>query len=197
MKGFFNVLVVTLLAMAVGLARDTYAANSKDVELRNFRSAQAQVKADEVAVSIALPALADIFWKGGNSSSGQVMEIDAQEQTLSIQRSGRSASIRLSKIDKVVFKNGAAVYRSDGRQIIRGERERPVGSQETWSGVTLSTFDIQNPSQGLAVVRLSPPVVSTAKLRGIQQVARDRQYVVDEIRFNPEQGTMTILATPY
>jgi len=34
-------------------------------------------------------------------------------------------------------------------------------------------------------------------LQGIQSVARNRQYVVDEIQFDSQQRTITILATPY
>jgi hypothetical protein len=61
----------------------------------------------------------------------------------------------------------------------------------------MSAFRMQDASQGQAVVSLRPPIVSAAQLRGIRQVASDRQYVVDEMRFNPQQRTMTILVTPY
>jgi hypothetical protein len=144
-----------------------------------------------------LPTDAEILLKGGQSSSGRVTGIDGQGQKLLIERGRSAGSIPLSKIEKVVFRDGALVYRSDGRQIIRGERERPVGRQATWSGIGLSAFRMQNASQGQAVVSLKPPIVSVAQLRGIRQVASDRQYVVDEMRFNSQQRTMTILATPY
>lgn len=178
MNNFFKVLVVALLVTTTGLLGDTHAATSKDVETANFLSAQAQVKADEQPVPVALPELADVFLKRGESSSGRVMAIDAQRQTLLIQRNGKSASIPLNQVERVVFKEGVKVYRSDGRQIIPGERERPVGKPETWSGIELSTFRMQNATQGQAVVRLGPPVVSRAKLRGILSVASSRQYSV-------------------
>ncbi len=197
MKTFFKVLVVALLATTAGLAGQTHTAISKDIETGNFLLAQVQVKADEAQVPVALPELADVFLKGGESSSGRVTAIDSQGQTLSIQRNGKSASIPLSKIESVKFKDGVKVYRSDGRQIIRGERDRPVGSQATWSGIGLNTFLVQNASQGQAVVRLGPPGVPKAKLRAILAVASDRQYVVDEMQFDLQQKTMTIRATPY
>jgi len=131
------------------------------------------------------------------SSSGRVIGIDAKGQALSIQRNGKTATIPLSRIQKVVFKNGALVYRSNGRQIIRGERDRPTGKLVTWSGIPLNTFTVKDSTQGQAVVKLKPPVVSTAQLRGIQSVARNRQYVVNEIQFNSQQRTITILAKPY
>jgi hypothetical protein len=195
MKAFFKVWVVALLVTAAGWAGDNHATTSKDVETQNFLSAQAQVKVDEALVPVALPTDAEIFLKGGQSSSGRVTGIEGQK--LLIERGRSAGSIPLSQIEKVVFRDGALVYRSDGRQIIRGERERPVGRQATWSGIGLSAFRMQNANQGQAAVRLRPPIVSAAQLRGIRQVASDRQYVVDEMRFNSQQRTMTILATPY
>jgi hypothetical protein len=84
-----------------------------------------------------------LILKGGESSSGQITGIDAQEEALSIQRSGITTTIPLNKIQRVVFKNGALVYRSNGRQIIRGERDRPTGKLVTWSGIPLNTFTIK------------------------------------------------------
>ncbi|MBW4565851.1 MAG: hypothetical protein KME32_33170 [Mojavia pulchra JT2-VF2] len=197
MKAFFQGWVVAILVMAAALAGNIQAVISKDVKTESFFLAQIPVKADELELIVALPELAEVILKKGESSSGRVIGIDAQGQALSIQRSGKTAMIPLSQIQKVVFKNGALVYRSNGRQIIRGERDRPIGKPVTWSGIPLNTFTVKNPTQGQAVVKLKPPVVSTAQLQGIQSVARNRQYVVDEIQFNSQQRTITILAKPY
>lgn len=197
MKAFFQGWVVAILVMAAAIAGNIQAVISQDVKTGNFLLAQTSVNADELELAVALPELAEVILKGGESSSGQITGIDAQGEALSIQRSGKTATIPLSQIKKVVFKNGALVYRSNGRQIIRGERDRPAGKLVTWSGIPLNTFTVKNSTQGQAVVKLKPPVVSTAQLRGIQSVARDRQYVVDEIQFNSQQRTITILAKPY
>ncbi|MEH2391252.1 MAG: hypothetical protein V7K21_06085 [Nostoc sp.] len=197
MKTFFQGWVVAILVMVAALAGNIQAVISKDVKTENFFLAQTPVNADELELAVALPELAEIIFKGGESSSGRVIGIDAQEQALLIQRSGKTATIPLSKIQKVVFKNGALAYRSNGRQIIRGERDRPTGKSVTWSNIPLNTFTIKNSTQGQAVVKLKPPIVSTAQLLGIQSVARNRQYVVDEIQFNSQQRTITILANPY
>lgn len=159
--------------------------------------AQTPINADELELAVALPELAEVMLKGGESSSGRVIGIDAQGQALSIRRNDKTTTIPLSQIQRVVFKNGALVYRSNGRQIIRGERDRPTGKLVTWSGIPLNTFTVKNSTQGQAVVKLKPPVVSTEQLQGIQSVARNRQYVVDEIQFNSQQRTITILAKPY
>ena len=197
MKAFFQGWVVAILVMAAAIAGNIQAVISQDVKTGNFLLAQTPVNADELELAVALPELAEVILKGGESSSGQITGIDAQGEALSIQRSGKTATIPLSQIKKVVFKNGALVYRSNGRQIIRGERDRPTGKLVTWSGIPLNTFTVKNSTQGQAVVKLKPPVVSLAQLRGIQSVARNRQYVVDEIQFNSQQKTITILAKPY
>ncbi len=197
MKTFFQRWVVAILVMAAALAGNIQAVISQNVKTENLLLVQTPVNADELDLAVALPELAEVILKGGESSSGRVIGIDAQGQALSIQRNGKTATIPLSRIQKVVFKNGALVYRSNGRQIIRGERDRPTGKLVTWSGIPLNTFTVKDSTQGQAVVKLKPPVVSTAQLRGIQSVARNRQYVVNEIQFNSQQRTITILAKPY
>ncbi len=196
MKAFFQGWFVAILVMAAAIAGNIQAVISQDIKTGNLLLAQTPVNADELELAVALPELTEVILKGGESSSGQITGIDAQGEALSIQRSGKTATIPLNKIQRVVFKNGA-VYRSNGRQIIRGERDRPTGKLVTWSGIPLNTFTIKNSTQGQAVVKLKPPVVTTAQLRGIQSVARNRQYVVDEIQFNSQQRTITILAKPY
>ena len=198
MKAFFQGWVVAILVMAAALAGNLQSVMSQDVKTENLLLAQTQIKTDELELAVALPELAEVVLKGGESSSGRVVGIDVKGEALSIQRSGKTATIPLSKIQKVIFKNAALVYRRDGRsQYIRGERDRPQGKAVTWSGIPLNAFTVKNPTQGQAVVKLKPPVVSTAQLQGIQSVAKNRQYVVDEIQFNSQQRTVTILAKPY
>jgi hypothetical protein len=197
MKAFFQGWVVAILVIAAAIAGNIKTVIGQDVKRENFLLAQTPVNADELELAVALPELAEVMLKGGESSSGRVIGIDAQGQALSIRRNDKTTTIPLSQIQRVVFKNGALVYRSNGRQIIRGERDRPIGKLVTWSGIPLNTFTVKNSTQGQAVVKLKPPVVSTEQLRGIQSVARNRQYVVDEIQFNSQQRTITILAKPY
>ncbi|MEH1916046.1 hypothetical protein [Nostoc sp.] len=197
MKAFFQGWVVAILVMAAAIAGNIEAVIGQNIKTGNLLLAQTPVNADELELAVALPELAEVMLKGGESSSGRVIGIDAQGEALSIQRSGKTATIPLSQIQRVVFKNGASVYRSNRQQIIRDERDRPTGKTVTWSGIPLNTFTVKNPTQGQAVVKLKPPVVSTAQLWGIKSVATDRQYVVDEIQFDSQQRTITILATPY
>ncbi|MGJ5672924.1 MAG: hypothetical protein ACR9NN_04800 [Nostochopsis sp.] len=199
MKSYLKIIVV-IVALTTGLAANSQAVTgqnveSKSIEKKSFLLTQAQVKAKPVAISVALPALADVSLKGGESVSGRMTAIDPSGQTLSMWRSGKTFPYPLKQVEKVVFRNDAKVYRSNGKVIYRGERDHPQGQQVTWNGLPLGTFIIKN--QGLAVVNLEPPVVSPERLRGIQSVAKDRQYVVDEMQFNLQQKTMSIRATPY
>jgi hypothetical protein len=197
MKPYFKV-IVAILVLTTGLAANFQAVSSQNVEQKNFLLTQAQVKAEPVAVSVALPELADVSLKGGESRSGRVTAIDPSGQTLSMQRSDKTLSIPLKQVEKVVFRKNARAYISNGSVMrIRGERDRPRGQQVLWNGLPLSTFIIKNANQGQAVVNLQPPVVSPERLLGIRSVARDRQYVLDEMQFNLQQKTMSIRATPY
>ncbi len=195
MKSYFKILFVMVVATVTGLVANSQAVTGQNVEKKNLLLTQAQVQ--PVAVSVALPELADVSLKGGKSQSGRVTAIDSSGQTLSMQRSGKTLSVPLKQVEKVVFRNGATVYRSNGQQIIRGERDRPKGQQVIWNGLPLGTMTIKNANQGLAVVNLTPPVVSPERLLGIKSVARDRQYVVDEMQFDLQQKTMSIRVTPY
>lgn len=198
MKALLKLTVVGFLATAAGLAANNLSAIGREVKTGKFLLTQTPVTAQTLDLAVALPNLADIFLKGGESSSGRVIAIDAKAQRLSIQRQGSAPTyIPLSQIEKVAFRNAAVVYRSDGRKIIRGERQSITPKPVTWNGIPLDTFSIKNPQQGQAEVKLGPPIVTAAKLSGIQSVAKDRQYVVEQIQFNPQKKTMTIQATPY
>ncbi|MBD2595264.1 hypothetical protein H6G74_13125 [Nostoc spongiaeforme FACHB-130] len=197
MTASLKVMFAGVLAAGTLLAGYTISAIAKEVKTGNLLLAQTPAKSKFVELPIALPNLAKISLKGGESQSGKIIQVDAQKQTLKIQRSSDTLSISLNKIDKVQFDNKALVYRSDGRRIIRGEQKHHTAKQVTLNGLPLNTFTIQNSATGTAKVKLAPPVVSRGELLGIQAVAEDRQYVVDQMQFNPQKRTMTIQATPY
>ncbi|MFB2922348.1 hypothetical protein [Aerosakkonema funiforme] len=193
MKTFLKILAVALVATAPQLTGDTHAATSQNLPTGNLLTAQ--VNADEAPVPVALPNLADVLLNGGESSSGRVTAIDSQK--LSLQRDSNSTSIPLSQVKKVVFRESGLVYKASGQPVIRGDGTTPAAKQAVWSGVPLNAFRVQDPLIGQAEVRLGPPVVTRLRLQGIVSVAKDRTYVVDEIQFDLQKRTMTIMATPY
>jgi hypothetical protein len=188
-------LVVALFTVTAGMAAQVNVA-SQEVQKQNLRSVQAQANVNQ-PVSVALPTDAKILMKKGKERSGRVVEIDEKSQTLSIQRGWEKESHPLSQIEKIVFANNAVVYRSIGGQFIRGEIPPATKIQAKWNGIPISDFRLIDAVKGQAEVNLGPPVVSRGQLRGIVGVAKDRQFVVDEMQFDVQKKTMTIAATPY
>lgn len=193
LKEVSSIFVVAVLATGF-VAQGKVA--SKEVLGRNLPFLQAQVNSEEKPLSVALPTLAEVFLKGGESMSGRVMEIDSQGQKLWMQRDREKASIPLGKVEKVVFKDDNVFYRSDGIQVMRGSggtEVSPAGGQVSLPNIPLNAFRLRDANKGLAEVSLGTGGLS----RGIRDTAKTRQFVVDEMQFNLPKKTMMILATPY
>lgn len=194
-RNTFFFLVVALFIVTTGMAVQVNAA-SKEVQTQNSPSVQAQANTSQ-PIGIALPTDATISMKTGKKREGRVVEIDEKSQKLSIQRGREKESHPLSKIEKIVFAKDAVVYRNNGGQVIRGDGTQATSIQAKWNGIPMSNFKLKDAVKGQAVVNLGPPVVNRAQLRGIVGVAKDRQFVVDEMQFDVQKKTMTIVATPY
>ena len=188
-------LVLALFTVTASMTAQVNAA-SQEVQKQNLPSVQAQANASQ-PIPVALPIKAKIEMKGGGIRDGQVLEIDEKEQKLWIKGAVDKKPLPLSQVEKIVFPNNAVVYRANGGPIVRGELAPATSIQAKWNGIPISAFELKDAAQGQAVVKLGPPVVSRGQLRGILGVAKDRQFVVDEMQFNVQKKTMTILATPY
>ena len=192
-------LVVALFTVTAGMAAQVNAA-SQEVQKQNLPSVQAQANASG-SIPVALPTDAKISMKKGTPQSGRVVEIDEKTQKISIQRGWDKVSIPLGQIDKIVFSKTAVVYYSNGGPVIRGEL-RPANRTEIWRGIPMNAFRLLNPlEKGQAELNLGS-VVSTDTLSEIRAIMagngkNTRQYVVDEMQFNVQKKTMTIVATPY
>ncbi|WP_449418993.1 hypothetical protein [Phormidium nigroviride] len=194
-KALSSTLAVAFLATATGLLTQATVA-SKDVQRRDLPSLQAQANQNKEPLKVALPTLAQVMLKGGNPPiSGKVTEIDSLGQKLLIERNSQKLSLPLSKVEKVVFKNGNVFYRTDGRQVFRGDggTVSPAGEQRTLPNIPMNAFTLEDANKGLAEVTLGPGGIS----RGIRDTAKNRQFVVDEMQFNLPKKTMMIKATPY
>ena len=190
-------LVVALFTVTAGMAAQVNA-TSQEVQKQNLRSVQAQPNASQ-PIPVALPIKAQIEMKGGGIRDGKVVQIDEKGQKLWIQgeTDKKSLPFPLSQVEKIVFPNNAVVYRAKGEPIIRGELPPATSTQAKWNGIPMSAFEMKDAAKGQAEVKLGPPVVSRGQLRGILGVAKDRQFVVDEMQFDVQKKTMTIKATPY
>ena len=188
-------LVVALFTVTAGMAAQVNAA-SQEVQKQNLRSVQAQANASQ-PIPVALPTQAEIVMKGGGKRDGRVVQIDEKVQQLWIQLGHEKRSIPLGQIDKIVFANNAVVYKADGTPRIRGELPPATSTQAKWHGIPISAFRLIDAVKGQAEVKLGPPVVNRGQLRGILGVSKDRQFFVDEMQFDVQKKTMTIVATPY
>ena len=192
-------LVVALFTVTAGMAAQVNAA-SQDVQKQNLRSVQAQASASQ-AIPVALPTQAEILMKGGGKKDGRVVQIDEKVQQLWIQLGQEKRSIPLGQIEKIVFPNNVIVYRANGEPVIRGDR-KPANRTEIWRSIPMNAFRLLNPpDKGQAELNLGS-VVSTDTLSEIRAIMagngkNTRQYVVDEMQFNVQKKTMTIVATPY
>ena len=188
-------LVVAFFTVTAGMAAQVNAA-SQEVQKQNLPSVQAQANASQ-PIPVALPTQAEIVMKGGGKRDGLVVQIDEKTQKVLIQGGQEKRSIPLGQIDKIVFPKSADAYRQNGERFIRGELPPATSNQAKWNGIPMSAFELKDAVKGQAVVKLGPPVVTRAQLRGILGVSKDRQFFVDEMQFDVEKKTMTIVATPY
>lgn len=192
-------LVVALFTVTASMAAQVNAA-IQDVQKQNLPFLQAQASASQ-AIPVALPTQAEIVMKGGGTRDGQVVQIDEKAQKLLIELGQEKRSIPLGQIEKIVFPNNAVVYSANGKPVIRGDR-KPANRTEIWRSIPMNAFRLLNPpDKGQAELNLGS-VVSSETLSEIRAIMagngkNTRQYVVDEMQFNVQKKTMTIVATPY
>ncbi|MCC3410695.1 MAG: hypothetical protein JGK03_01080 [Microcoleus sp. PH2017_25_DOB_D_A] len=186
-RNTLSFLIVTLFTVTTGMAAQVNAA-SQPVQKQNLASVQAQSNASQT-VPIKLLTQAQIVMKGGDKRDGQVVKIDQKVQKLWIQASGQQRSIPLNQIDKIMFPKSTPPPISNRGLVMRSGKFK-------WNGIPMNAFELKDAAKGQAVVKLGPPVVNREQLQYILEIQKDRQIVVDEIRFNVQKKTMTILATP-
>ena len=189
-------LVLALFTVTAGMAAQVNAA-SQEVQKQNLPSVQAEANGSQ-PIPVALPTQAEIVMKRGGKRDGRVVQIDEKVQQLWIQLGQEKRSIPLGQIEKIVFPKTAEVH-IDSRKgpVLRGDLPPATNNQARWNGIPISAFELKDAVKGQAVVNLGPPVVNRAQLRGILGVAKGRQFVVDEMQFDLQKKTMTIVATPY
>jgi hypothetical protein len=89
----------------------------------------------------------------------------------------------------VAFK-GQVRYRSNGKLVIRGQ-DNTKSVPDTWQGIPLSDFQLQDVDT--AQVKITS--LDKTKQKGIQQVATNSHFKVDEMQLEPASGKMTIKVT--
>ncbi|MCC3517476.1 MAG: hypothetical protein JGK30_27200 [Microcoleus sp. PH2017_40_RAT_O_B] len=186
-RNTLSFLVVGFFTVIAGIAAQVNAASQP----QNLLSIQAQANVSQ-AVPVTLRTQAQIVMKGGEKRDGRVVKIDQKGQKLWIQASGEQRSLPLNQIEKIMFPQSTPPPRSN-----RGPRYRHgilPQAKAIWNGIPMSAFEMKDAIKGQAVVKLSSPVVDRAQL---QYIRKNKRFFVDEMRFNVQKKTMTIVVTPY
>lgn len=152
----------------------------------------APVFAQSVGINLATPQAGRVIPTEGEPRRGRV-SVDTPNQRVIVRASdGSEEFIPLSRLGKIEYDEGAEVFRSSGELIIRGD-----GSNITpvTRSMEVGWQDFATTDEGLGQVRVM--LLRTQENRGIFLVARNTQYVVNEIVFDPQQQRMVIQATAY
>ena len=144
-------------------------------------------------ISLALPTMADIKLKNGESMTARVSRFDPQGQKIEFSRGKKSKLLSVTEVQQIVFKTGSLVYIGTGEIVIRGE-DKSKATQSVWSDIPLEAFELFDPQKGQARVNLAT-VKNPKELKQIDAVARKSLYIADEIEFS-SKGKMTIKVTP-
>lgn len=181
MKMFHKLHFIAILILLTGL---TFTLGKTTDQRAGQVQAQNQPRQD-LPIPIALPTLADIYLKGGESKTGRVTTIDLRSKKLTIQRDGSLPVLEpIAKIEKVTFRQDAPVYNSNGKLVLRGDGTGLTANKpEIWGGISLTDFNLRDPYKGQALVNLAP-VFDRKRLQGIRSVAGTCLYVVEELKFD-------------
>jgi hypothetical protein len=146
-------------------------------------------------ISLALPTMADIKLKNGESMTARVSGFDSKGQTIEFSLGKESKLLSVTKVQQIVFKKdqGSLVYTGTGEQVIRGE-DHSKATQSVWSDIPLEAFELFDSQKGQARVNLAT-VKKPKELLQIRSVAVKSLYIADEIEFS-SKGKMTIKVTP-
>jgi hypothetical protein len=178
MKGFFYVLVVTLLASVIGLAGCTN--TSKGVAPSSTTSS-----AENKPISVVLPTLAEVELIKGEPKSGRVTKITDKQLTLEL--SGKADSIAIKNIKRVRFRQEAKSLENPKSPALRSD-------SEIWRVTPLMAFQIKDSSKGQAEV--SPTSVVKEKQSPPDPLGEASSYQVKEMWFDSKSpGTMRLKVT--
>lgn len=143
------------------------------------QSVLSQVNNINKNIPVNLPSSAKVILNQGETMSGRLANIDANNEEITLELSGKSTQVMIKKIKKIEFK-GEVILRGQ-RLVIRGEDNENNNNQKTWVE-PLANFSIKNSQTGEGTIKLTS-ITNNAELRGILAVAKKSNYVVNEIAF--------------
>jgi small nuclear ribonucleoprotein (snRNP)-like protein len=118
--------------------------------------------------------------KNGTSLSGRLTKFDSQAKTIALGRESRTKEVAMKEIERIEFQ-GKVIIKS-GKLVIRGPGEPtdPNQNRQRWQE-PVQNFKIVDANTGKAEVTLTS--LKPLEFRGIQAVAANSSYVVEEIKF--------------
>ncbi|OPF16117.1 hypothetical protein B1L04_20265 [Microcystis aeruginosa KW] len=133
-------------------------------------------------IPVFIPDDTNVYLKNGTSLSGRLIKFDSQAKTIALGRDSKTKEVAMKEIKQIEFQ-GKVIIKS-GRLVIRGEEKssNPKENRKRWQE-PLQNFKIIDVNQGKAEVTLTS--LDPLEIIGIEGVASNSSYVVEEIKFNP------------
>ncbi len=189
MKVFLQISSVALLVAMTGLAGCD---NPSRNESKKPTVDKDTILVDNATISVLLPDKADVTLKDGKSKSGRLSAFDNKKIVIT-PGGGSPVSILIDQVkDKKVTFQGQVQYESNGVIKIRGEdKTKPV--LDNWRGIPLSDFKLQDAHT--AQVKITS--LDKTKQKGIQLVAANSRFRLEEMQLDSAGGKMTLKVTAF
>lgn len=188
MNGLLRILgVLALLTAMTGLA-----GCGSQTPIPSNSPSGTGVQEVQQTIKVLLPDKAEVTLKDGKSKSGRLTAL-SQKQIQITPGGGSAVSIPIDKIkDKKVTFKGQVKFVSKGVLKIRGEdKTKPV--LDNWQGIPLSDFKLQN----LDTAEVKITSLDKTKQKGIQQVAANSGFRLEEMQLDSAGGKMTLKVTAF
>ena len=150
----------------------------------------------QAQVTISLPDESVVTMSDGVKHVGRVVQFGSSQ--IVIQNGTDQTSLTTEQVEKVTFDRNAQFYLSSGVIVLRGgnssslQSGRQSGNQETWTPITLQSFQLVDGNLGQVNLELN-----SRSYRGSLAVAQDSTYVADEILLNHTDRNISVLVTPW
>lgn len=133
-------------------------------------------------IPVFIPDDTKVSLKNGTSLSGRLIKFDSPTKMIALGRDSKTKEVAMKEIKQIEFQ-GKVIIKS-GTLVIRGEggSSNPNQNRQRWQE-PLQNFKIVDVNKGKAEVTLTS--LKPLELRGIEAVAVNSSYVVEEIKFNP------------
>jgi hypothetical protein len=149
--------------------------------LTNLSQSTVQATYQFPPVRIALPTLAIVHRKNGNTQSGTIMSIT--NQSITIRREGQQATIQMIDIDPskgINFDSTSLTYRcSKCDPVFRSSTSLKSKRQQDLQSINIKDFRFTDAQKGQAEIQSS-----TAQLQSAAKECREALCIVDSMRFD-------------